>query len=100
MAIGRASTSTSATLFYSYVDFPNSETPPLTPIPPGSVGPNTISNVQNNAIAYGVATGLGLDVGLLPNVFMRGELEYIYFAPLNGIQATIMSARLGAGLKF
>jgi outer membrane immunogenic protein len=100
LALGRASTSDTATLFYTYQDFPDSETPPLTPIPSGSVGPNASSNAQNNTIAYGVATGLGVDVGLLPNVFVRGELEYIYFAPLNGIQASVMSARVGAGLKF
>jgi outer membrane immunogenic protein len=100
LALARVDTSSGATLSYSAVDFPDSETPPLAPLPNLAVGPLSQANTQNNALAYGVTTGLGLDVGLLPNVFVRGELEYIYFAPINGIQISLASARLGAGLKF
>jgi outer membrane immunogenic protein len=100
LALARVDTYTSSILQYSAVDFPDSETPPLTPLPNLAVGPLGTSNTQNNALAYGVATGLGVDVGLLPNVFLRGELEYIYFAPINGIQVSVESARLGVGLKF
>jgi outer membrane immunogenic protein len=96
LAVGRASTSTSASVALTAVDQP---TPPATALPPlADSGAST--NTQNNAIAYGAATGLGVDIGLLPNVFLRGELEYIYFAPLNGIQLSIASARAGAGVKF
>ncbi len=100
LAVARANTSTAASLGYTFQDFPDSETPPLAPLPSGSFGPISTSNAQSNAIGYGVATGLGVDVGLLPNVFVRGELEYVYLAPINGIQASIASVRLGAGLKF
>jgi outer membrane immunogenic protein len=100
LAVARASTSTFATLQYNATDFPDSEIPPLTPLNPLSFGPVSSANTQNNAIAYGVAAGLGVDIGVLPNVFLRGELEYIYFAPLNGIQVSVESARVGAGLKF
>jgi opacity protein-like surface antigen len=99
LAVARASTSTSATLVLTATDNTASEVPPLTPLPPLALSGSS-TNTQNNAIAYGVATGLGLDIGLLPNVFLRGELEYIYLAPLNGIQVSIASARAGAGLKF
>jgi len=100
LAVARATTSTSATLQLSATDIPDSESPPLTPLDPIPLTTTSTTNAQNNAIAYGVATGLGLDVGLLPNVFLRGELEYIYLAPVNGIQVSVASARLGAGLKF
>jgi outer membrane immunogenic protein len=100
LALARVDTYTGAALQYSAVDFPDSETPPLTPLPNLAVGPLGSANTQNNALAYGVATGLGVDVGVLPNVFVRGELEYIYFAAINGIQVSVTSARLGAGLKF
>jgi outer membrane immunogenic protein len=100
LALGRVDTSSGAFVSYTAVDFPDSETPPLTPLPNLAVGPLTQFNTQNNGLAYGVTTGLGVDVGILQNVFLRGELEYIYFAPINGIHITLASARLGAGLKF
>ena len=100
LALGRADTSSGAFVSYTAVDFPDSETPPLAPLPNLAVGPLTQYNSENNALAYGVTAGLGVDVGLLPNVFVRGELEYIHFAPINGIQVSLASARVGAGLKF
>jgi opacity protein-like surface antigen len=100
LALAHASTSTFATLQYTATDFPDSATPPLTPLNPLSFGPVSSTNTQNNALAYGVTAGLGLDIGLLQNVFLRGELEYIYLAPINGIQMSISSARVGLGLKF
>ena len=36
---------------------------------------------QNNAIVAGFVAGLGIDVALMPNVFLRGEWEYIAFGP-------------------
>lgn len=41
-----------------------------------------------------------MHVALMPNLFVRGEIEYIYFAPLNGIQVSVASARVGIGLKY
>jgi len=51
-------------------------------------------------LLYGFAVGGGLDVALTPNIFVRGEFEYVQFAPVSGIVAGIASARVGAGLKF
>jgi outer membrane immunogenic protein len=99
LAMSRVSTTTGAVVAYSAVDFPDSETPPLVPLPNLNVPPETEANSQNQ-FAYGLATGLGLDVGLTPNIFVRGELEYIYFAPVTGIQFSLTSARVGAGFKF
>ena len=51
-------------------------------------------------IVAGVTTGLGLDVAIMPNVFLRGEWEYIYFAPLNGINSYMNTLRAGIGFRF
>jgi opacity protein-like surface antigen len=99
-AVGRANVSSSATVSYSAIDFPDSENPPLTPLPNLSVPAQTQGNSQNNAYAYGVSMGFGADVALTANVFVRAELEHIYFAPVDGIQVSVSSARVGAGLKF
>jgi opacity protein-like surface antigen len=44
--------------------------------------------------------GAGIDVALLPNVFVRGEWEFIGFAPVAGIRTSIHAARVGAGIRF
>jgi opacity protein-like surface antigen len=61
---------------------------------------DTQSNSKNNAIVGGIAAGLGLDVALLPNVFLRGEWEFVAFAPVSGIRANINTARVGLGVRF
>jgi opacity protein-like surface antigen len=55
---------------------------------------------KSDAIAYGATAGLGLEVALLPNVFLRAEWEYVYFAPIHDIQVSINSGHVGLGLKF
>lgn len=60
----------------------------------------TESETKNAAFLYGWAVGAGLDVAVTSNVFLRGEAEYVNFAPNSGMHATITSARVAAGLKF
>ena len=101
-ALGRADVSTSATLSYTASDVPDVQTPPtpqLVPLPPLAFN-QTDAQAQGGAFIYGFATGVGMDVALTSNVFVRGEFEYIYFAPIAGIQASIASAHVGAGVKF
>jgi opacity protein-like surface antigen len=81
LAVGRADTSTSATVSGSYYDVPTVQpagTPQLgclpvygvSPVtgtcPPQTlnVNPGTVGNFQNGAFAYGVATGLGMDIAV------------------------------------
>jgi opacity protein-like surface antigen len=61
---------------------------------------DTESDSKNNAIAGGVLAGLGLDVAVLPNVFVRAEWEYIAFAPVGGIRTTLNTGRVGIGARF
>jgi len=101
-ALGRANYLTSASVSYTAYDTPDVQTPPtpqLTPLPDLAFAA-TQTNGQNNALLYGFAVGLGTDVALTQNIFVRGEVEYVQFAPLNGILVSVSTARLGAGLKF
>jgi outer membrane immunogenic protein len=85
---------------YFAIDIPDIETPPIPPLPNLSYNSVPQTGGQNGAFAYGVATGLGMDVALTSNLFVRGEFEYIFFPPVNSIQGSLWSARVGAGVKF
>jgi opacity protein-like surface antigen len=82
----------------------NSATPayfPCDPSLPTCVDYNYSNSAgQNGALLYGLSVGGGLDWALTQNIFLRGEFEYVQFAPIANIVASILSARVGAGLKF
>ena len=61
---------------------------------------NTLSNGKDNAIVGGFEVGLGMDVAVLPNVFLRGEWEFVAFAPVGGSRASMNTGRVGVGMKF
>ena len=72
-------------------------------LPPNNVyGPitDTQSSGKDNAITGGFVAGLGVDVALMPNVFLRAEWEFVGFAPVGGIRASINSGHVGIGMKF
>jgi len=100
LALGRANLSNSATVAYTAKDYPDPTTPPTTPLPDLDFGPVSQGVSQDSTYLYGVAMGFGTDIGLTPNLFVRGELEYDYFFPTDGIHVTVASARVGAGVKF
>jgi outer membrane immunogenic protein len=91
-AVGRFNYTSSATVT-------SLETPPA-PAVPFTFGPQTQSNNKENAVVGGFTVGLGMDVALLPNVFLRGEWEFVGFAQVNGIRSAINSGRIGLGVKF
>jgi outer membrane immunogenic protein len=68
--------------------------------------PNTLPCVltstvsKNGALLYGFIVGAGLDVAVTSHIFLRGEAEYVQFAPIEGVLAGVASAHVGAGLKF
>lgn len=73
--------------------------PPGSPIAAFDVT-TTQSNDKDNAIVGGFLVGLGMDVALLPNVFLRGEWEFVAFSPVGGIRANINTGRVALGMKF
>ena len=62
--------------------------------------PITSSASLSDALLYGYSAGAGLDWALTPNVFVRGEFEFVQFAPIANISVIIVNARAGAGFKF
>lgn len=107
LAIGRANYYRAASVSYWTEDKPDPATPPTPPspppdfnFPPGSDPAGTKSESQSNAIAYGFTAGVGVDVSILPNMFLRAEWEFVQFVPIHDIQVNINSARVGIGLKF
>jgi len=89
VAVGRFNYSTSATV-----------TDAMTGAVVGTFGPVTQSDAQNNVIAPGFLAGLGVDVAVLPNVFVRAEWEYIAFGPVNGAKPSVNTVRGGIGVRF
>jgi outer membrane immunogenic protein len=86
MAVGRASYSVTTTTLYEddssgLLVFPN-------------------STGQTNALLWGYTVGAGLDWALTPNIFARGEFEFVQFAPISNIAVSVASGRVGAGFKF
>jgi outer membrane immunogenic protein len=74
-------------------------------VPPPVVGPlnlprNPQSQAQDGMFAWGFTAGLGLEVGLLPNVFLRAEWEFVQFPNISDMRVTMNSVRAGIGVKF
>ncbi|MFA6267516.1 MAG: outer membrane beta-barrel protein [Pseudolabrys sp.] len=63
-------------------------------------GTYTLSENKNGAIVAGLTAGLGLDVALTPNIFLRGEWEFIAFAEFNNIRVNTNTGRVGVGVRF
>jgi opacity protein-like surface antigen len=59
-----------------------------------------VGDSKDGTFLYGWSAGAGMDVMLMPNFFVRGEIEYIWFTKNSGIQTEIGTARVGAGWKF
>jgi opacity protein-like surface antigen len=92
-AVGRFNYASTATVH-------NVGTPPVgSPILPFDTT-DTRSNSKNDAIVGGFTFGLGMDVAITPNVFLRGEWEYVGFTPVGGIRTNINTGRVGLGVKF
>lgn len=91
-AVGRFNYTTSATVMDVWS--------PKGAAPWTTFGPNTQSDSKDNAFAAGFLVGLGMDVALLPNVFLRGEWEYIAFGAVNGIRSALNTGRVGVGVRF
>lgn len=66
----------------------------------GRVNYNTPSGTRDNAFTPGFQAGLGVDVAILPNVFVRAEYEYVLFAPVGDVRSGISTARAGVGIRF
>ena len=101
--VGRVDVMRSATVSYNRHDIPDSvapPAPPITPQPDYNFGPQTRSANKQGVFAYGYTAGLGVDVALLPNVFVRAEWEYVQFFPVEDFKIRLNTGRVGVGIKF
>jgi opacity protein-like surface antigen len=73
---------------------PSAGPPPCTPFS------FTESDSKLGAFIWGWQVGGGVDMMVMPKVFLRAELEYIGFMPVQDIKVGIVSARAGLGVKF
>jgi opacity protein-like surface antigen len=94
-AMGRADTSrsVSAALRYTYV---GTQVPPLPNL--GGGPPAIATDDQKGEFIYGYSAGLGIDMMLYSNLFVRAEWEYLRFT--SKADVNINTARLGLGYKF
>ena len=102
-ALARVDIVRSATVSYTRQDIPDNVAPPAGPIVPQpnfNFGPETRSENRNGVFAYGYTGGLGIDIALLPNVFVRAEAEYIKFFPVQDFKIHVATGRVGVGVKF
>ena len=104
MAVGRASYSVTT----EAVGQQSTTSPPF-PLQNGTCDPllptcvpfdYTNAAGQSNALLWGYTVGAGLDWALTPNIFVRGEFEFVQFAPIANIAVSVASGRLGGGFKF
>ncbi len=66
----------------------------------GTFGPVTQTDAKNGVIDAGLVTSLGMDVAVMPNVFLSAEWEYIIWAPVNSIKSTLNTGRGGIAVRF
>lgn len=113
VAVARADVNRSTTVTANLTDTFNTTTvvgfDPITGAPitintPQSVTtslllPGTQINNVTGAFALGYTAGVGMDMLLTPNVFVRGEYEFIQFPSIKAVNVNINTLRLGAGVK-
>lgn len=97
VALGQADFNRSASydIKYRYV---GTQIPPLPDLPSTGSFTNQAADIANAHFMYGYSGGLGVDMMLVANLFVRAEWEYMRFtAP---VDTTINTVRAGIGYKF
>ncbi len=62
--------------------------------------PLRVGETKRDVYGFGLAAGLGVDMALTDNLFLRAEYQIIRFADVEGTSTTINTGRVAAGLKF
>jgi opacity protein-like surface antigen len=101
VAVGRADVSRFATMGNSTETFTTTGTPPVQSPPQCLCLPrDPQSQSQSGVVAFDFTAGLGVEMALMQNLFVRAEWEFIEFPNISDIRVSANSARLGVGLKF
>jgi opacity protein-like surface antigen len=97
LAVARADVSRSATVLWTRTDFPDAGvSPPL----PFASGGGTQTDIQNGGFYFGYAAGIGMDVFVMPNAFLRGEWEFVQLSNVKGMAVNLNNVRMAVGVKF
>lgn len=64
------------------------------------LGTVQIANSSKSRIGLGLAAGLGVDVAVTENAFVRAEWQYAVFPSLDGVRVNVNNIRAAAGVKF
>jgi opacity protein-like surface antigen len=99
-AVARGSVTRSATVTYTRVDVPDTADPPIVPIADFTFPVTLRSETLNNVFGYGYTAGVGIDIAVLPNVFVRAEWEWINFPSFRDFNVHFNTLRTAIAIKF
>lgn len=94
VAVAHGAYQTTATYSFAFAD---NASPPVRP---GGAGGGSDKNGRSREVATGMALGVGVDMQLMPNLFVRAEYMRYQFAAFGGSDLTFNIARVAAGVKF
>ncbi|HET9903981.1 MAG TPA: outer membrane beta-barrel protein [Xanthobacteraceae bacterium] len=102
LAIGRVDAFRTATVNLVATDASDAALDPTDGIPPrpGAVLNQSRTESRNGVVTFGYMLGAGVDIGLFPGVFVRGEWEYAQLNSVLGIPISVNSFRVGAAVKY
>ncbi len=95
VVVGRATVTQFANVTEIFTDANGNPVPGIGFPPPGQ-------SMTQSKVAYpwGFQVGAGMDVALMPGLFLRGEYEFTQFGTFNDMRADIQTVRVGAAVKF
>ncbi len=96
LAVARTDVNRSATVLWTRTDTPDD--PLATPL--NGSGGGTATDVQNGGFYFGYTGGIGMDVFLMPSVFLRGEWEYVQIPNVKSMSVNLNTFRAAVGVKF
>jgi outer membrane immunogenic protein len=96
VAVARADVGRSATVAWTRTDHPDTGITPILPVSGGG----TASDFQNGGFYWGYAAGIGMDVFVMPNVFLRGEWEFVQLPSVKSTSINMNNLRMAVGVKF
>ncbi len=98
--IARADVTRAATVTLTRMDNPDVTVPPTDPILIPDFFGQSRTDIKNAGYYFAYAAGIGLDVEVMPRVFVRLEWETLQMPDVQGMAVGIQTLRTGLGMKF
>ena len=93
IALGRFDSTRTVAIDIQSTDTRTPRRPDLELVQTETIGPK-------ETFVVGLTAGLGVDLALTQNIFLRAEYQYIHFDDFNGNKLNVNTVRGGAGVKF